>query len=151
MKVERVVRVAQPIVGVHEVVAVENLSEFFGRAFVAAAGELARLKLRPSGNPVALYSGDVTEKVDVVAGFPVAGVVVPRQGFIATALPGGQTVETIHRGTYDEMEDTYDSLLAWLEERDLVPTDQNWEEYVVGPDRESDPARWCTRIVYPLA
>jgi effector-binding domain-containing protein len=150
MKVERVVRAAQPIVGVHDVVCVDNLSDFCARAFVAALGELSRLRMRPTGAPVALYSGDVTEKVDVIAGFPVASAVDPKPGFVAASLPGGQTVEAIHRGTYDEMGDTYDALLAWLEERDLVPLDQTWEEYVVGPDTEGDPARWCTRIVYPL-
>jgi len=151
MRVERVMRHEQPIVGIHQVIAIDDLSDFLGRAYGCVSGELARLGLRPSGPPVALYAGDVSEKVDVVAGFPVTQLVLPGEGFVATSLPGGAGVETVHHGTYDEMGRIYVDLLAWLAERDLEPARQTWEEYLAGPDTEADPARWCTRIVYPLA
>ncbi|WP_166790837.1 hypothetical protein [Cryobacterium mannosilyticum] len=33
----------------------------------------------------------------------------------------------------------------------LATAGDMWEEYLVGPDSESDPAKWQTRIVFPLA
>ena len=151
MRIERVVRRPQPIIGMHQRVKIDDLTDFLARAYVGVCGELSRLRVRASGPPVALYTGEVEEKVDVVAGFPVAAFLLPGDRFVTAELPGGQTVETIYRGTYDDLAEAYDQLIAWLAERDLEAADQVWEEFLAGPNTEGDPARWCTRIVYPLA
>jgi len=151
VRIERVVRRAQPIFGVHQLVGIDDLSDFLARAYVAVCGELSRLRVRACGPAVALYTGEGDDKFDVVAGFPVTAPLLPGDRFVNAELPGGQSVEAIHRGAYDDLADTYDGLIAWLAERDLEPADQVWEEFLAGPDTEGDPARWCTRIVYPLA
>ena len=151
MRVERVVRQARAIVGVRQVVALEDLADFVGRAYAAVSGELARLRVRPAGPAVALFVGEVTEKADVVAGLPLCASVEPGDAFVVAHLPGGPTIETVHHGTYDDLEDTYCEFLAWMAERDLEPAAQMWEEYLAGPYTGADPARWCTRIVFPLA
>lgn len=150
MKIERVEREPQPIVGLHEVVPMNDLSLFFGRAFGAAAAALARQGAAPAGPPVALYSGAATDTVDVIAGFPVREPVTPSVGLVAATLPGGATVEAIHVGPYDALTATYAELTGWLAEQSLVPAVQMWEEYLVGPDSEADPGKWQTRIVFPV-
>lgn len=40
--------------------------------------------------------------------------------------------------------------MAWLEEQHIDLPEDMWEEYLVGPDTEPDPAKWQTRIVVPL-
>jgi effector-binding domain-containing protein len=150
MKIKRVERAPQPIVGLREVVPMGDLSEFFGRAFAAAAAELARQGVEPAGPPVALYRGPFAETVDVVAGFPVKQAMTPAPGLVAASLPGGQIVATIHTGPYDALSMTYSQLSGWFAERGLTPAETVWEEYVVGPDVEPDPARWQTRILFPV-
>lgn len=151
MKIERVEREPQPIVGVRQRVPMSDLSEFFGRAFAAAAAELARQGSHPAGPPVALYSGAVTDTVDVIAGYPVSEPVTPAAGLVAATLPGGPIVETIHTGSYDALGATYGELSTWFAEHGVTPADQMWEEYLVGPDSEADPSRWQTRIVFPVS
>jgi effector-binding domain-containing protein len=151
MEIERIERSRQPIVGLHEVVPMSNLSEFFGRAFAAAVAELARQGTAPMGPPVALYNGTFGESADVTAGFPVRTPAAPEGGLVLAALPGGEVVQTVHVGPYDELAATYGELSGWIAERGLTPADQMWEEYLVGPDREPDPARWRTRVAFPVA
>jgi effector-binding domain-containing protein len=151
LKIDREERDPQPIVGLHEVVAMTDLSDFFGRAFEAAAAELARLGEAPAGPPVALYRGPASETIDVVAGFPVRHVVTPTGGLVVEMLPGGSLVETIHTGSYDDLGRTYAGFSEWFAEQGLTVSSAMWEEYLVGPESETDPSRWQTRIVYPVA
>ena len=150
MKVERVEREPQPMLGVRAVVPMSDLREFFSRAFAATAGELARQGARPAGPPVALYSAFAADAVDVVAGFPVSQPVTPAAGFVASTLPGGPVVATVHTGAYDALGATYGELATWFEEHGVTRADQMWEEYLVGPDSQVDPSRWQTRILFPV-
>jgi effector-binding domain-containing protein len=152
MTVERAERQPRAIVGLREFVPMRALSEFFGRAFGAAAGELARQGGAPAGPPVALYRGPVTDTVDVTAGFPVRHPVAPAAtGVVAATLPGGSTVEAARVGPYDLLPATYAEVTGWLADHGLSAGEEMWEEYVVGPGSEAGSARWQTRIVFPVS
>jgi effector-binding domain-containing protein len=141
---------SQPVVGVRETVPVAELTEFFGRAFEAAAAELGRLGLRPVGPPVALYDGEVGADADVTAGFPVHDEVAVGPGTVLVVLPAGAAVEVVHVGPYDAMEATYRELQAWFAEQGITPSSRMWEEYLVGPETTPDPSGWQTKIVWPV-
>ena len=151
LKIDREEREPRPIVGLREVVAMTDLSDFFGRAFEAAAAELSRLGVAPVGPPVALYRGPAHGTIDVMAGFPVRSALTPAGGLVVEMLPGGPFVETIHTGPYDNLGKSYAELSEWFAEQGLTASDAMWEEYLVGPESETDPSRWRTRIVYPVA
>ncbi|WP_225753907.1 GyrI-like domain-containing protein [Actinotalea sp. Marseille-Q4924] len=151
MDVETVDLAPGRLVGVHEVVAVPDLTDFFGRAFGTAAAAVAAVGAPPSGPAVALYRGDVTDRVDVTAGFPVPlDAPAPGDGLADVRLPEGPAVVTVHVGPYDTLRDTYARLEQWMSGRGLVARDVMWEEYLDGPDAEPDPARWRTRVVMPV-
>lgn len=149
MKFERVELKPRRILGVHAVVAMSDLMEFFPRAFNALATDMEEHGIEMAGPPVALYHGDVTDIVDVTAGFPVMQV-TPRSESTIAMLPGGTAIETIHTGPYESLNHAHSELLAWLEKQQLIPADDMWEEYLVGPGDVPDPSKWQTRIVYPL-
>ncbi|MBC7291395.1 MAG: GyrI-like domain-containing protein [Actinotalea sp.] len=153
MDVERVDLGPALLIGLHEVVPMPRLTEFFSRAFPAAAAGTARLGLEVGGPAVALYAGPVDEHVDVTAGFLAPDPRwqgAPDDGLTATRLPEGRAVVTTHVGPYDTMEATYGELSRWLSDAGLRPRDVMWEEYLDGPDTEPDPSRWRTRIVQPV-
>jgi effector-binding domain-containing protein len=151
MTVQRAEREPQTVVGLREVVPMSGLTGYFGRAFGAAAAELARLGEVPAGPPVALYRGPVTDSVDVTAGFPVRQPVVPAAALVVATLPGGSTVEALHVGPYDSLPTTYSEVTGWIADHGLSAGEEMWEEYLVGPDSEADPSRWQTRIVFPVS
>jgi effector-binding domain-containing protein len=151
MNVERVELEPRTIFGVHDVIPSSAMTEFFGRAFAAAAAEMGRQGAFPAGAPVALYHGAPTDTFDVTAGFPVAQPVTPTAEVAVATLPGGSAVEATHVGSYDTLGETYSAISAWLADQKLTPAEDVFEEYLVGPDGEPDATKWRTRIVFPLA
>ena len=150
MEIVRGERAAQEIVGLRETVRMDALSEFFGRAYAVTGAALATRGIEPAGPPVALYTGEVTETVDIMAGFPVPQGAAPSDDVVAALLPGGPTVEAVHVGSYDDLGDAYEEVERWFAEQDVDPGPVMWEEYLVGPESGDDPAQWQTRLVYPL-
>ncbi|WP_394771293.1 GyrI-like domain-containing protein [Lacisediminihabitans sp.] len=151
MNVTRVELEPRTICGVHEVIPMNEMTEFFGRAFAEAAAEMGKQGAFPAGPPVTLYHGMPTGTIDVTAGFPVSNQVAPAGEVVVATLPGGSAVEATHVGSYDTLADTYAEINSWIADHKLTPAEDMFEEYLVGPDGETDPAKWRTRIVFPLA
>ena len=149
MIIERVEIEPQPIMGLHEVVPVEELPAFFGRAFHAAAAALAEQGLEPAGPPVAVYGGTPSEAVDVTAGFPVDGPVRGSGDLVVRDLPGGPVVQAVHVGPYDGLAAAYGEVMRWMGARHLTPVADMWEQYLNDPDSVAGPQEYQTRIVIP--
>ena len=139
------------ILGVHEVVPMEELTAFFSRAFGTVAAAIAAQGTHPAGPPVAVYRGTPTSMVDVTAGFPVENTVIEAPGTLLVPLPAGRAAVITHHGSYESLPTTYDVLGRWMRKHGLVPTELMWEQYLVGPETTADPAEWVTRIVNPVA
>lgn len=153
MKAERVELEPRSLLGVRETIKMSEMSEmsdFMGRAFGTAAAELGKQGAFPAGPAISMYHGMPTDTVDVTAGFPAPRPITPTPGVVVETLPGGPAIEAIHTGPYDTLTQTYGELNAWLAEQKLDLATDMWEEYLVGPDTEPDPAKWQTRIVFPL-
>ena len=136
---------------VREQVAMDQLPEFFQRAFNAAMGQAQAQGLQVTGPPFGKYYGIPGETVDVEAGFPVSGPVSAADGVIAGTLPGGRVVEAMHVGPFDTLAATYGEVERWIDERDMRPKDVMWESYLTDPGEQPDPATWQTLICVPLA
>ena len=75
LHVDRVDLPAQLMLGLPEVVNMEQISDYMGRAFIAAAADIGRAGATPTGPALALYHGTVADTAEVTAGFPVAAPV----------------------------------------------------------------------------
>ena len=125
--------IARPAAVVRGHADVAELPEFLGAAFDAVLRALADQQLRPTGPPFASYR--LTEDgFDVEAGFPAVGAVHAADEVVPTELPGGTTATALHRGSYESLGVTYDSVRAWLNEHGYEPTGDPWESYLDGPD-----------------
>lgn len=67
-----------------------------------------------------------------------------------TRSAGGRTVQADHIGSYDTLAQTYDAIESWMRTHRLTPGEEMWELYVVGPESDTDPAAWRTRVVWPV-
>ena len=86
----------------------------------------------------------------MTAGFPVAALATPRATSVNDVLPGGPAVITVHPGGYDTIRDTHQLLSDWVDKQHLTRPAVIWEESIVGPAENPDPASWQTRLVYPV-
>ena len=143
----------QPTAVVRETVPVTGLREFFGRAYGAVLGAVRQQHVQLSGPPFALYRGTPTDVGDVEAGFPLAAPLpgTGDGGVTAGSLPAGQAYEAMHIGPYDDLEKTYQALVARMAAEAVAPAEEMWEYYLSDPGAEPDPSRWKTLVVWPVA
>jgi effector-binding domain-containing protein len=150
MHIERVQLEPRTVAGVRETVAMNALTDFFGRAYETTSTALAQQGAFPTGAPIAIYHGTPTTTADITAGFPVGQPVTPDGAIVTETLPGGPAAQTMHIGSYDDLATTYSALVIWFADQSLTAGTEMWEEYLVGPDSEPDPSHWQTRIVWLL-
>ena len=131
-------------------VRVDELPDFFGEAFEATMSTIEQQGLEATGPPFAYYPATPTTVIHLEAGFPASDDVDPDGTVDAFELPGGTAVMTTHFGPYDTMEETYALMRSWMADHGYEPSPGLWEVYLTGPDDEPDPARWRTRIVWPV-
>jgi effector-binding domain-containing protein len=140
----------QPTAGVRETVPMNELTEFFSRAFTATMEVLQAQGVHPAGPPFGKYYGTPTTVADVEAGFPVAVAIQPSGSVIPGTLPAGKVVEAVHVGPYDTMETTYAEVQRYLADANLTPSPVMWECYLSDPETEPDSAAWRTQICWPI-
>lgn len=141
----------QPTAGIRERVLMSELTAFFARAFTETMTALRAQGLDPVGPPFGKYYGMPDDTVDIEAGFPVGEPIAAAGAVVPGSLPGGRVAEAVHVGPYDTMDTTYAAISRHLAETGLVPGPVMWEHYLTDPDEEPDPARWRTRIVWPVS
>ena len=139
------------ILGYHALVPLSELSDFFRPTFDAVAREMEDHGVEIMGPPTAVYHAMAHDTVEVTAGFPVAALATPRAASVIEVLPGGPAVVAVHTGGYDTIRQTHQLLSDWVDQQHLSSGIVIWEEYVIGPAEDANPARWQTRLVYPLA
>lgn len=148
---EIVTLTAVPVAVVREVVPMNELTGFFGRAYQSVAEALGRQRITMTGPPLGIYYGMPTDTVDVAAGFPTDRPVNAEDGVIAETLPGGRAAQIVHVGSYDSLQQTYGRLTSWLEDQKLTGGPLMWESYLTEPKPGGDQRDMLTRITWPLA
>jgi effector-binding domain-containing protein len=91
-----------------------------------------------------------TETVDVEAGFPVDRSLSDTETVVSGMLPETDAFEAIHTGPYETLGETYSAIQDRIRKAGRNPSDAMWEFYLNGPPTEPDPARWQTRVVWPV-
>ncbi|MFV9426505.1 MerR family transcriptional regulator [Microbacterium sp. S1037] len=80
-----------------------------------------------------------------------SGPFSPRDGFDIAELPAQRVAWTIHRGDFDTIGRATEILGTWIAEHGFARAGALFNVYVVGPGRESDPAKWVTEVNVPIA
>jgi effector-binding domain-containing protein len=129
--------------------AIRELRSFFAEAIPAVVQQLGRAGVAPVGPPIAVYRSQCGDTFAVTVGFPVERIPAG-DPLVHDHLPGGSVVRSVHVGPYSTLPEVYHRLSRWFADRDLIPPQVMWEEYLIGPD-VADETRCLTRVVYPLS
>ena len=110
-------------------------------AFQRLKAEVERAQLKGAGALVAVFvaTDDVGFRFEAMAPLAEAPAGEPQlgSGFKLGRTPEGRAVKFEHRGSYDEIDATYEAITAWLDEKNLDARDFFVEEFVNagrGPD-----------------
>ena len=129
---------------------VGELPTLMGRVFGEVAAFMQRKGIPFAGMPFALYHNMDMNALDVEIGFPVAGVVAGEGRIGASTIPGGRVAWAVHVGPYETIEQTYNALLAFAQERNLKVAEWMYESYLNGPDT-TPPEELRTEICMPIS
>lgn len=150
-EIRLVQRTEQPTAVVREKVPMNELPEFFGRAYGAVMSAAQQQGVQLAGPPFGRYLNMPTDSVDVEAGFPVSAPITASGGVAAGTLPACQAFEATHTGPYDTLSTTYDAIQDRMTEEGFNPAGSMWEYYLSDPATEPDSSTWKTLVVWPVA
>jgi effector-binding domain-containing protein len=103
-------------------------------AYVAKAG------LKPDGLPMTIFLATDDRGFDYEAAVPLAEPPKdPPHGEVAIGQsPDGHALEFVHRGSYDSLDDTYEAITNYLDDKRLDSKNVLIEQYVTDPARADE-------------
>ena len=103
------------------------------QAFATIEADLARIGVAPAGRPLAVFTRTDDDGFEYEAMIPVAAPPSPAQagadGMRFGTTPSGKALRFAHRGSYESIDGTYETLTAYLDAKDIVVQDRFVEEY----------------------
>jgi effector-binding domain-containing protein len=141
----------QPALAIRETAALAEIPAKMGECFAALGRHFGERRIPFAGHPFAYYHSwsDTATVMDV--GFPVPPGTAGEGRIQAVTLPGGRIVTGTHVGPYDKIVETYNAMDMWMKSNGLTPAGHMWETYLTDPQAEPDPAKWVTRLFWPVA
>jgi effector-binding domain-containing protein len=100
-------------------------------AFKSVYGFLDRQGIKPSGSALTIYTATDDIGFQYQAAVPVAEAPKnpPRGDLSVGQSPAGKALKFVHRGSYDAMDNTYEAITNYLDEKKLEAKDMFIEEY----------------------
>jgi effector-binding domain-containing protein len=103
-------------------------------SFKALSGLLDKQGIKPTGNPMIVYTSTDDSGFTYMAEIPVDQE--PKnltKGMSMGKSPEGKALKFVHRGSYDNMDNTYEAITNHLDEKKLEAKDTFIEEYITDP------------------
>jgi effector-binding domain-containing protein len=104
-------------------------------AFKSVYGAMDKLGAKANGAPMTIYTATDDNGFQFQAAVPVAqaSAAAPQGDIKVGKSPAGVALKFVHRGSYDEMDTTYEAIAHHLEEKNLEAKDLFVEQYVKDP------------------
>lgn len=100
---------------------------------------LEKQNLKATGNVMIVYTSTDDAGFTFLAEIPVEnGTKSPGKDVTIIKSPEGKTLKFVHRGSYDNMDNTYEAITNHLDEKKLEARDTFIEEYVTDPLKTSE-------------
>ena len=131
------------------VVTMDEFAGWWMEAFTKLHERLQREGLTRAGADGALYSEEFFHEDggEVVAFIPVLETTGAADLF---EVPAAELAVTVHRGSFDELDQTYGSLGAYVAERAVGVPGPIREHYPVSPFHTDDESAWRTEVCWPI-
>jgi effector-binding domain-containing protein len=132
---EQVTMTARTIVYYQGSGAWDSAFETIVEAFKSVYDAVDKLGAKPDGAPMTIYTATSDTGFEFQAAVPVARAPAspPRSDIKVGKSPAGTALKFVHRGSYDEMDTTYEAIAHHLEEKNLEAKDLFVEQYMKDP------------------
>jgi effector-binding domain-containing protein len=113
----------------------DNAFETLTKAYKSLKAFLDKQGIKPDGPLTTIFLATDDTGFQYQAAIPIAEPPkTPPGGLIAVGKsPDGKALKFVHRGSYDALDDTYEAITNYLDEKRLDTKDMFIEEYVTDP------------------
>jgi effector-binding domain-containing protein len=123
------------------------------QAFATIEQELDKAGLKPRGRPLATFvetddMGFRYEAMIPIEALPDGRVALSREVRFGRT-PEGRAFRFVHRGPYEEIDQTYETITAYLDAKGILVRDAFTEEYATDPTNPQDPDLEVNIFVLP--
>jgi effector-binding domain-containing protein len=128
------------------------------KAFATISGSLKKVEayvnkqgLKADGLPMTIFLATDDRGFDYEAAVPLAEPPkeTPHGEIAAGQSPDGRALEFVHRGSYEALDDTYEAITNYLDEKRLESKDVLIEQYVTDP-ASSDGKNLVVNVLVPI-
>ena len=131
----------------------ENGLKTMRASFAHIREEVAKSGLVIAGRPITVFTdtSDDGFKYDAMiplAAAPATPPTLPPEIRLSTT-PSGKAYRFVHKGPYDEIDSTYETITAYLDAKDISAKDTFIEEYATDAAEPTDPALEINIFVQP--
>ena len=127
----------------------KNLRAAFGRI----EAELTRLGIAPAGRPIAVFTQTTDDNFRFDAMVPIGAAPSPAPSLGPDmrfgTTPSGKAYRFVHKGPYDDIDTTYETITTYLDAKDILAKDAFIEEYANEVADPADPALEINIFVQP--
>ena len=104
-------------------------------AFKAVNAYLDKEGIKPDGLPMTIFTATDDTGFDYEAAVPIAEAPKnsPHGDILIGKSPEGPALKFVHRGSYDDLDNTYEAITNYLDDKRLEAKDMFIEEYVTDP------------------
>jgi effector-binding domain-containing protein len=103
-------------------------------ALARLESELGKVGIPPAGRPLAVFVQTTDEDFKFDAMVPVGAVPTPPPALPPDlrfgTTPSGKAYRFVHKGRYDDVDSTYETITTYLDAKDILAKDAFIEEYV---------------------
>jgi len=148
---EEVTLTAKPIVYVKGTGAWDSAFATISSALKKVEAYVDKAGLKADGLPLTIFTATDDHGFDGQAAIPLAQPPKdPPHGEIAAGQsPEGRALKFVHRGSYEAMDDTYEAITNYLDEKRLESKDVLIEQYVTDP-ASSDEKNLVVNVLVPI-
>lgn len=120
-------------------------------AFKTVYAFMEKEGLQPAGDPMMIYTSADDSGFTFQAAVPLSAAPEnPPKGDIAVGTaPSGKAYKFVHRGSYDAMENTYEAITNFFDEKNIESLDMFIEEYVTDP-RSTPESELVINVLVPV-
>ena len=131
----------------------DEAESWLGGAFEQLTDVLDATRLERTGPDSALYSTEFFEahSGEVIAFVPIIGETAAPSGVELCEIPGAELAVAVHRGSFDDLDQTYGALGTFVTERAIGADGPIREHYLDAGAAADDPTEPRTEVCWPVA
>ncbi|MBB1090977.1 GyrI-like domain-containing protein [Rhodopseudomonas palustris] len=112
----------------------DNAFESLIEAIKSVTGLLEKQGIKPNGNPMIVYTSTDDNGFTFQAEIPVPEAPKNLPKIMSMGpTPDGKVLKFVHRGSYDNMDNTYEAITNHLDDKKIEAKDTFVEEYITDP------------------